>query len=485
MVSGGDQAPDPRRWRALAVCLAGGFMAMLDVSITNVALPSIQTALSAGSAQIQLIIAGYTLALALCVVPAGRLGDAFGRRRMFMVGVAGFGCASLLAGMSESDTMLAAARVAQGVCAGVVNPQSVGLIQQLFTGRERGRAFGVMGTLIGVATALGPVLGGTIIAIGGVEHGWRWIFFINVPIACAVVPIARKLLPDRPPTAEQGPQRLDVPGILLVGLTACCFMAPFILSGAEGGPALGPWRWWLVPASLALLACVAWWERGYQRRTGAAVFDPALLANTGFRFGAALGCAYFAGFTSVFLVVTMMLQRGLGYSALAAGFTGAPFALGSALAASVAGRLVGVYGRRVVVGSLTLALFGLCCIQVVLRFVPEAWLAPATGVAMFVAGMGSGSTISPNQTLTLAEVPVRIGSVAGGVLQVCQQLGSAIGMSIVLSGFFTHLAALGARGAAAHTLLYSMGLVCVALLLAVLDLRRRGGADAFASGPER
>jgi len=462
---------DPRRWRALGVCLGGVFITMLDVSVVNVALPSIQTALHAGAAQLQLIIAGYTLALALLVVPSGRLGDVRGRRMMFVIGIVGFGATSLLAGTAQSDTWLAVVRVLQGAFAGIVNPQNAGLIQQMFAGRERGKAFGFMGATIGVATALGPVIGGAIVTLAGPDNGWRWVFFVKVPIVLVVVPLALRLLP--PPPAVATTTRLDVPGVALVGVAAACFMTPFITSGAAGGPTLGPWRWGLIGVAALVAAVFVLWERRYQARFRAAVLDPALVSNVGFRFGVAVAMAYFAGFSSLFLVVTLALQRGFNYSPLVAGLVGAAFAVGATVAAPIAGRMVGQFGRIWVVGGLTLMLTGLVIIDAVLRWAPAAVMAPAMAAAMLVTGLGSGSVISPNQTLTLASVPPRIGGVAGAVLQVGQQTGGSMGTAVVLSGFFVGEATRGSRGSAAHVLLASMAMVGVALALAVTDMWRR------------
>ena len=472
------EAPDPRRWQALAVCLTAGFVAMLDVSVINVALPSIQASLQAGPAQVQMIVAGYTLALALVVVPAGRLGDMRGRRTMFIIGVLGFGAVSLLVGLATNDSWLAILRVLQGAFAGVLNPQTAGLIQQMFKGHERGKAFGLMGAMIGVATALGPVVGGLIISVAGNAEGWRWVFYVNVPIVIVVALLARRLLPSA--IHAGGPTRLDVGGIALVGLAAVCVMTPFVLSGAESGPVVGAWRWWLIGVGAVVLVGFVAWERRYQDRYGAAVLDPALMRNVGFRFGVLVGMAYFAGFTSIFLVVTIVLQRGLGYSPLMAGLVGASFAVGSGVASPIAGRMVSHFGRLWVIGGLSLMLVGLVVTDLVLHWAPEADLMWALIVTLFVTGLGSGSVISPNQALTLASVPPRIGGVAGGVLQVFQQGGSSIGMAVVLSGFFANLGALGARGSAAKSLFVSMAVIGVAWCIAVVDWwRRRNQPDVL------
>jgi MFS family permease len=177
--------PDPRRWKALWVCLVAGFMTLLDVSIVNVALPSIQTGVDATPSDLQWVVSGYALAFGLTLVPAGRLGDVLGRRTVFVVGVVLFGLASLACGIAPNSTLLIVARLVQGAAGGILNPQVSGLIQQLFRGAERGRAFGLLGATIGISTAVGPVVGGVILDGLGEQRGWRWIFFVNLPIAVA------------------------------------------------------------------------------------------------------------------------------------------------------------------------------------------------------------------------------------------------------------------------------------------------------------
>ena len=187
-------APE-RRWRALAVCLVAMFATLLDVSVTNVALPSIGRATGAGPSELQWVVSGYILAFGLVPVIAGRLGDDRGRRTMFVIGVAGFTLTSLVVGLSPNPTWLVTARFVQGLFGGLINPQVSGLVQQMFTGRDRARAFGAIGTVVGVSTAVGPVAGGALIGIGGPEFGWRLVFFVNVPIGIAAVVLGLRWLP--------------------------------------------------------------------------------------------------------------------------------------------------------------------------------------------------------------------------------------------------------------------------------------------------
>ena len=197
--------PDPDRWMALAVVLAAGFMTLLDVSIVNVALPSIARGLHAQQNELQWIVAGYALALGLLLVPAGRFGDAHGRRPVFMVGVALFVVASAACALAQTPLELVLTRIVQGFAGGLITPQISGLIQSLFRGEERGKAFGCFGATIGVSSAIGPLIGGALIALFGVHDGWRAVFFVNLPIGVAILLLARRYLPA-PTAAERRPQ---------------------------------------------------------------------------------------------------------------------------------------------------------------------------------------------------------------------------------------------------------------------------------------
>jgi len=469
----------------LAVCFTGGFVTLLDVSIVNVALPSIQHALSVGATQLQLIIAGYTLAFGLALVPSGRLGDARGRRRMFMLAMTGFGLMSLLAGLAQTDTQLAIFRLLQGAFAGMSNPQVSGMIQQMFRGKERAKAFGFFGGVIGVSTALGPLLGGLIIALAGPATGWRWIFFINVPIIAVVMPLARKLLPPPPPETA-ATTKLDVVGLALIALGTGAFMTPFVTTPDTGFFDV-PERWfWLIPAAL-LLPVTFFWERSYERKHHAAVLNPGLLRTPSYVFGAALGAAWFAGFTALMLVLTMTLQNGLAYTALAAGLVQLPNAVASAITSSTAGRMVPRFGRRLVVGGISTYLVGLIVVIGILRWAPQGVIGWALAGTLLLMGTGGGWVISPNQALTYQDVPPRYGSVAGAVMQVGQRVGTAVGMAIVLavylSAYTSQVAMVGkaeaARLAGSMALIVSACFVSVALVIGLLDARRRGSGITF------
>jgi len=471
--------PDPRRWQALGVTQLAGFMGLLDVSIVNVALPSIQRDLGASAATVQWVVSGYALAFGLVLVGAGRLGDALGRRRMFLVSLAAFVVTSALCGAAPTAHLLVAARLLQGVAAGMLGPQNSGLIQQLFRGAERGRAFGVFGASVGLSTAVGPVAGGVILAIAGEPEGWRWVFLVNVPIGLAALVIAARVLPVSPPVGRGVLREIDVLGAALLGGGVLCVLLPMV--NAESGG-----LWWLLGPAVVLLALFVWWERLTARRGGAPLLDPLLVTSTpGYPTGAAIGLAYFIGFSGLWLVFAMFFQTGLGYSPLESGLAVTPFALGGAVASMVAGRLIGRFGRRVTVAALTCVLVGFLGTAGVLLVVPPHAAGWAMALPLLVAGVGGGAVISPNITLTLESVPVRMAGAAGGALQTGQRIGSAIGTAALAAVFYGVVSADGQHYVAGvvAALLAAVAFVLVALVLAVIELRaRRHRADGAAGG---
>ncbi|GAA4661708.1 MFS transporter [Streptomyces chumphonensis] len=467
-----DDPPDPRRWKALGVCLMAGFITLLDVSIVTVALPSIRTGLDAGAGAVQWIVAGYALSFGLLLVPAGRVGDARGRRLLFMTGLVLFALASALCGVAPNPAWLVAARLLQGLAGGILAPQVAALIQQLFRGAERGRAFGMYSAVIGVSTAVGPVLGGVIIAAFGAEQGWRWIFFVNLPVCLVAVVLAARYLPGPRDTARPCARDLDPFGVVLLGAGVGLLLVPLVQERQWSGPG----KWLLVPAAFVLLALFVQWERRHARRAQPLV-DLGLFRLTSYTLGSLLMLAYFAGFTSIFFVFTLYLQAGLGYSALLAGLSVTPFALGSALAAVLSGRLVARYGRTLVVVALVVVALGLCLVILAVAAVPQHAVGLAVAGPLLLAGLGGGAVIAPNQTLTLAAVPPAQGGSAAGVLQTGQRIGSAVGIAAAGAVFFARLATTDDDWAAAfrYSLGVSVGFVVLALLVALADLRTRRG----------
>lgn len=456
------------RWKALTVALVAGFMTLLDVSIVNVALPSIRDDLGLSAGGLQWVLSGYALTFGLLLVPAGRFGDARGRRDVFIAGLAAFTLASAVAGMANGALWLIVARLVQGAAAGVVNPQVSGLIQQLFKPAERGRPFGLLGATIGVSTAVGPLLGGLLIQLLGAEQGWRWIFFINVPIGIAAIVLGRMWIPGRS-REDRARESLDPAGVLLLGLGVLLLLLPLVEEREWQGPA----KWLLVVAAVAVLAGFVAWERRFARRGGTPLVELGLFGVRSYGLGALIGLLYFAGFTTIFFIYTLYLQSGLHYSALAAGVAITPFAVGSAVTAAVGGRIVNRYGRPLVAAGLALVAAGLVATVVALHFVPGHNAGRAAALPLLIAGAGSGLVISPNQTLTLSEVPVRRAGSAGVVLQTGQRIGTALGIAVVGAIFFNRLAANGGSWSLAFrtSLLITIGFVVVALVAALADVR--------------
>jgi EmrB/QacA subfamily drug resistance transporter len=460
---------DPRRWRGLVVCLIAGGMTLLDVSIVNVALPSLRAGLHADDRDLQLVVAGYALAFGILLVPAGRLGDVRSRRGLFAIGVAVFTLASAAAGAATGPTWIAIARVVQGIGGGLISPQVSGFIQNLFRGPERGRAFGLFGATIGVSTAIGPLLGGLLVNLGGPDFGWRLVFYVNVPVGIVLLVLIRRYLPANKPGPRQS---LDPVGVLIFAISVLLILYPVIEGNQGESLATRPW-WVLVPAAIALLVFYLW-ERFWQSRSRETLVDLSLLKLPTYMFGITLGTFYFAGFTAIFLITTLFLQNGLGYSALAAGATQMPFAVGSAVSAWLSGRLVQRFGRLLVVIGLVAVVVGLISIDLLVPHL-SGMVGLKLAPSFLLTGLGGGMVISPNVTLTLADVdPARAGA-GGGLLQTAQRVGSAIGVAIVLAQFFARLAQ--TRGHFGEALSYSLhvtiGFVGVALIFALIDLFRR------------
>lgn len=462
-----DYEPDPRRWHALAVTLVVGFMSLLDVTIVNVAIPSIQQGLGASAEAVQWVVSGYALTFGLVLVAGGRLGDLVGRRRMFLIGLTGFTVTSAAAGAAPNEQLLVAARLLQGVAAGMLTPQNTGLIQQLFRGDERGRAFGWFGTTVGVSAATGPVLGGLLISLFGAEHGWRVVFLVNVPIGIAAMVLAARVVPRRRPE-ERGSLRreLDPVGALLLGAAVLCILFPLVRAMAD--PATS---WWLLfPLSPVAAVLFGRWESRVIARGRSPVLDVRLFRTApGFATGIALQTVYFCGFSGLWLVLALFFQDGLDYSALESGLAVTPFALGSAVTAVLAGRVVGRWGRRLTVGGLILVTLGFT--GLFFAVTAPAHTALFTALPLLVGGIGSGAMISPNVTMTLSNVPPRMGGAAGGAIQTGARVGSAVGAAVLAAAFRITLDGGQLATAARVAFACAIGFVLVALALGIYELR--------------
>ncbi|MFG2275670.1 MFS transporter [Streptomyces chartreusis] len=459
--------PDPRRWRALWVTLVAGFMSLLDVTIVAVALPTVQHNLHASPAQVQWIVSGYTLTFALALVTAGRLGDALDRRRIFLMALCGFVVFSAACGAAPNITLLVVARLAQGLAAGFMAPQNSAFIQQLFRGAERGRAFGYFGATVGISSASGPLLGGTILALADGQQGWRWIFYVNVPIGILAVLLGRRLLPRSQPS---GRRHVDVPGVLLLGLGVLALMYPLVQAESGGLGRL----WWMFPVGTSILTVFVRRQYRLVARGTRPLLDPRLFTTVrGYAVGAGVGTLYFIGFSGVWLVFALFYQNGLAFSPLRSGLAVTPFALGSAGAAVVAGRLVDRYGRLLTVCGLAGVICGLGGAALLLRFAPVGIAPWIAAPVLFLGGIGGGFVVSPNITMTLRDVPVDMAGAAGGALQTGQRLGAAVGTA-ALPGLFYMVLGSGDdyQGALVIALGTAIAGMLTSLALAVFDWRR-------------
>jgi EmrB/QacA subfamily drug resistance transporter len=439
---------DPRRWRALGACVLALFATLLDVSIVNVALPSIGRGTGAGPAELQWVVSGYALAFGMVPIIGGRLGDDRGRKQMLLLGIAAFTVTSAMVGFAPVAGVLIAGRVLQGLAGGLVNPQVSGVVQQLFPLSERGRAFGAIGTVVGVATAAGPVVGGLIIAFGGETFGWRLCFLVNLPIGILAFTLCRAWLPSRPRTGAV--RALDVPGVVLLAIGVFGLLFPAVQFDADRDARLALL---LIPALGVLGAFVAW-ERGPARRRGHPLIDVGLFKVRSYAGGVALALLFFCAYTGTPLVLALFLQEGLGFSALHSGLVASAYAAGATLAAPAAGRLLPRFGQRVLVAGIAFFTVGVAAAGLVVwrtaGSVPPATIGLLLAGPLLLAGLGGGSVITPNQALSLAEVDVRGGSTAGGTLQTSQRVGNAIGAAVISAVFYAVASGAPPSGAARH-----------------------------------
>ena len=407
-------------------------MMMLDVTIVNVALPTLRDSIGADEATLAWIVSGYSLAGGLTLIPAGRLGDRIGHKAVFVTGIVLFTLASLWCGLATDGTQLVIARVIQGLGGGLFFPAIGAFIQLLFEGRSRGRAFAVLGAAIGVFTAIGPLVGGLIIEVFGEQDGWRWIFFVNLPIGVLALVGALVLLPGG--AEGRGERGFDGFGLVLVAAGLIAILVPLI----EGEDAGWPWWTWVsMVVGALLLVAFAWWEVGRARRERTQLVPPRLFSHPTFTGGVLLGFVYFASFTSIFFVIALYWQSGLGFSALESGLAVLPFSIGSVVGAALSERLSRRLGRGVLVLGTASVAIGLIALWLTVLVVEPAamnmWIVFAP---LIVAGFGNGCFIAPNIQFIVATVERHEAGAAQGVINTIQRVGAAAGVAIVGAIFF-------------------------------------------------
>ena len=423
-------ARNPLRWFVLAVVLAANIMDIMDATIVNVAGPSIRHAIGGSASTLQWLSAGYTLAFAVFLITGARLGDISGRRRLFLIGSAGFTVMSAACAVAPSPTVLIAFRVLQGSFGALMIPQGVGMLKEVFAEDEMTKVFGAYGPMIGLSVLAAPILAGALIEANLWGIGWRLVFLINVPIGIAAFAGAVRVLPR---TVAHPGIRLDTGGMILVGLALTAIIYPLIQGRAAGWPA---WTFVMLGTGALLLGAFVMWER---RHHGDPLIEPALLANRTYTSGILVALAFFGAFSGVLLCVSLFVQLGEGFSPIQAGLTLTAMVLGMIVGMGASFALVARLGRHLL--HVGIALVGAGAVVLALT-VTGANTASALDLApgLFLFGAGAGMAMGQLFDFILAGVGMdEIGS-ASGVLQAVQQLSSAVGVAALGTIFFSAFA---------------------------------------------
>jgi len=452
-VPGSDRRYD--RNKLLAVLLIPLAMSLLQVSSVDNLLPAMQAGLDASSSDVQWVLSGYALAVGIVLVPSGRLGDVFGRSGMFVIGLVIFVLGSFACGLMNDAAPLNAMRIIQGIGAGVFSPQVTGLIQQYFDGRARARAFGFMGLVISVSVATGPILSGLFVAWLGDDSGWRWSFLINAPIGLIGLFFAFTLLPfgkerrtigpdadanereyvaqesaaGRPAPRKYGSKLdLDPVGMILLCLAVLGIMLPFMASAS--------WRWFMLIGGVVIGVTWVCWEVSYKRRGHIPMVDLDLFKLNTFSSSVGITALQFLGTTSVFVILAMFLQNGMGASALVVGLVGLPSAVASAFAAVWSGKHALEKGWQLQVLAMSLATVAALIAIAVAWYISEGGAVWWLSLPLILLGCGLGCMGAANQTTAMLDVPASHGGTAGGVYQTTQRIATAIGNALVTAVFF-------------------------------------------------
>src|ERR1700722_13131184 len=429
--AGRPSAPRELTGAGLTVVLVGVLLPMLDFFIVNVALPTIDRDLHASQPLLELVVSGYATAYALLLVLGGRLGDSLGRKRLFMLGMAGFTVTSLACGLATSADMLVAGRIAQGASAALMVPQVLATIQAATTGDRRARALGRYGATGGLAAVLGQVLGGLLVSLNLDGTGWRPIFLVNVPIGLVGLVLAQRYVPD---TRHGNAARVDGRGTILLGLTVIAVLVPLTEGRSLGWPA---WTMALLALAPVFGAAFAVAEIGMERSGRTPLVPPSLLRHASMRRGLLLALPFFAGFGAFMFCYALLVQVGLHDSALTAGVGLVPMAAAFLLASLSTSRLLARYGARVLAPGGVLQAAGLVVMAGTVYLGWPHLSVLALAPAMVIAGTGQGLVMSPLFGVVLSDVPQNSAGVGGGVLTTTQQTALALGVATLGSLFLT------------------------------------------------
>ncbi|WP_282702699.1 MFS transporter [Streptomyces sp. CC219B] len=422
---------DRRRWFALAIVMTAAFMDLVDVTIVNIAIPSMQENDGASDSQIQWITAGYALAFAAGLITGGRLGDIHGRKRLFLIGIGGFTLASALCGFAANPEMLVASRILQGAMAALMVPQVLSIVHATFPAHERGKVFGLFGAVVGLGAVSGPLLGALLTEWNLFGLQWRPIFLINLPVGIAGLILGSRFITEsRAPRAP----KLDLVGVVLVTLGLLMLLYPLTRGRELGWPL---WGYLSMGGALVVLAALVAYEKRKTVRDGSPLIELSLFRVKSFAAGIAVQTVFGIGLGIFFLVWTLYMQIGLGWSPLKAGLTGVPFSIAVSVAAGVSvQKLVPRFGRKVLqTGALVLA-------AGVLLYIWESGhyglgIAPwQMALPLVVMGVGMGLIVAPLTDAVLSEVPREHAGSASGLINTVQQMGNALGLGLVSVVFF-------------------------------------------------
>nr|WP_314545419.1 MFS transporter [uncultured Massilia sp.] len=453
-------APEPRRWAMFAILLVGSFLPPLDFFIVNVALPSIQGELGTSSSAEQMVISSYAALYAVTLITGGRLGDLFGRNRVFFMGLVGFTCASLLCGLAWSPWALIAGRVLQGVTAAVMAPQALASIQAIFPESEKPLALSLYGAVFGLASVIGQALGGVLISLNLFGLGWRTVFLVNLPIAILVVLFGIPLLKE---THERRGGKLDLGGMGLSILTLALLIVPLI----EGREAGWPWWSWLSLAAVPVLAAFFWrYEGRLAKRGGAPLVDPAALRAPGLGRALLVALSFYA-IGSFFLLLSVYLQTALHVSALKAGLVFLPFGAGFLLGPLVTPSFRHLFGAWVNPLGMGLETAGFLALAWLIDATP-AGVAPASrmlAVILFVIGFGQGLALPTLMRMITGRVAPALSGMIAGVASSTLQISTALSVALIGGIFYTVLGDRHDPAAIAHA--FVVAAVCIAVCIGV------------------
>jgi MFS family permease len=415
----------------LVVLLCGSFLPVLDFFIVNVALPTMDATLHASAATLELVVAAYGVAYALLLVVGGRLGDAIGRRRMFVLGLAGFTVSSLICGIAPNIEILIAARILQGLSAAMSQPQVLATFQATLEGPRRARAIGLYASTAGLAASIGQLLGGLLVQADIAGSSWRPIFLVNVPVGAVALLLTRRFVPG---TKSPRPAGVDLPGTLLLGVTLVALLVPLTEGRALHWPV---WTWVLLAIAPIAAGATVLVERRTERSGGAPLLPPSLLGLPSVRRGLLMALPFFVGFGAFMFVFAITVQTGLRESALHSGIVITPMAVAFFVGSLLAPRWITRYGRKVIVVGMLLQMAGLIgMIAVMTGQWPQVsgW---ALAGPLIVAGFGQSLGLVGLFRAVLGDVPSRLAGIGSGVLVTVQQASLALGVASLGSLFFS------------------------------------------------